>query len=202
MPLTIQWPELARLIAENLDESSSRSSAVNNNPAIADWFFYERISKFMKTFYVDVLGATDYWFRFEWQHRGSPHVHGVAWLHNAPDIEKLLSSDDSAELLDAAERITAYVDGLVSTMNPGIPADGNNIINSIPLPKIKPHVCNQQYQGINNLEMDLVDLVVTCQRHTRCSTSYCLKRKRGKQECRFGYPKPFTASDYYHFTRR
>ncbi len=30
------------------------------------------------------------------------------------------------------ERITAYV----STMNPGIPADGNNIINSIPLPKI------------------------------------------------------------------
>ena len=84
------------------------------------------------------------------------------------------------------ERITAYV----STMNPGIPADGNNIINSIPLPKIKPHVCNQQYQGINNLEMDLVDLVATCQRHTRCSTSYCLKRKRGKQECRFGYPKP------------
>ncbi len=91
--------------------------------AIADWFFYERISKFMKTFYVDVLGATDYWFRFEWQHRGSPHVHGVAWLHNAPDIEKLLSSDDSAELLDAAERITAYADGLVSTMNPGIPAE-------------------------------------------------------------------------------
>ncbi len=141
--LNNQWPELARLIADNPDESSSRSSAVNNNPAIADWFFYERISKFMKTFYVDVLGATDYWFRFEWQHRGSPHVHGVAWLHNAPDIEKLLSSDDSAELLDAAERITAYVDGLVSTMNPGIPADGNNIINSIPLPKIKPHVCNQ-----------------------------------------------------------
>ncbi len=34
---------------------------------------------------------------------GSPHVHGVAWLHNAPDIEKLLSSDDSAELLDTAE---------------------------------------------------------------------------------------------------
>ncbi len=31
-----QWPELARLIAENPDESSSRSSAVNNNPAIAD----------------------------------------------------------------------------------------------------------------------------------------------------------------------
>lgn len=185
-----QWPELARLIADNPDTCSSRSSAVNNNPAIADWFFYERISKFMKAFYVDVLGATDYWFRFEWQHRGSPHVHGVAWLQNAPDIEKLLSSDDSSELFDAAENITAYIDGLVSTMNPGIPADGNNIINATPLPKTKPHVCNQHYGDIKNLEMDLVDLVATCQRHTRCSTSYCLKRKRGKQECRFGFPKP------------
>ena len=38
--------------------------------------------------------------------------------------------------------------------------------------------------------MDLVDLIATCQRHTRCSTAYCHKNKKGKQECRFGYPKP------------
>ena len=40
------------------------------------------------------------------------------------------------------------------------------------------------------MNMDLVDLIATCQRHTRCSTAYCLKKKKGKQECRFGYPKP------------
>ena len=57
-----QWPELAHLIAYNPESSSSRSSAVNDNPAIADWFFFKCISKFMKAFYEDVLGASDYWF--------------------------------------------------------------------------------------------------------------------------------------------
>ena len=49
--------------------------------------------EFVKVFYIGVLGATDYWLRFEWQHRGSPHVHGLAWLPDTPDVEKL---DDSA----------------------------------------------------------------------------------------------------------
>lgn len=38
--------------------------------------------------------------------------------------------------------------------------------------------------------MDLVDLISTCQRHTRCSAAYCLKPKKDKQKCRFGCPKP------------
>ena len=186
-----QWPELARLICtDNPESSSSRPTAVNQNPAIADWLFYERISKFVEAFYVDILGATDYWFRFEWQHRGSPHVHGLAWLPNAPDAEKLLSCDESSQFLDVVEHVISYVDQIVSTMNPGIPADGNNMQNAVPLPKKKPHVCNRSYTKITDMNMDLVDLIATCQRHTRCSTAYCLKKKKGMQECRFGYPKP------------
>ena len=39
--------------------------------------------------------------------------------------------------------------------------------------------------------MDLIELIATCQRHTWCSPAYCLKKKKkGIQECRFGYPKP------------
>ena len=41
-------------------------------------------------FYVGILVATDYWMRFEWQHYGSRHVYGVAWLPNAPDVENLI----------------------------------------------------------------------------------------------------------------
>ena len=149
-----------------------------------------RSSKFVEAFYVDILGATDYWFRFEWQHRGSPHVHGLAWLPNAPDAEKLLSCDESSQFLDVVEHVISYVDQIVSTMNPGIPADGNNMQNAVPLPKTKPHVCNRSYTEITDMNMDIVDLIATCQRHTRCSTAYCLKKKKGKQECRFGYPKP------------
>ena len=169
-----QWPELAMLIAADPESSSSRSSAINENPAIADYFFHERITKFMKYFYVDILGATDFWFRFEWQHRGSPHVHGVAWLQNAPQAEQLLSADDDLKLLDAVEQITSYVNSLVSTMtmNPGIPADSNNIVHAVPIPNIKEHVCNRKFLEIDDLQMDLVDLVATCQRHTRCSSAY------------------------------
>ena len=46
----------------------------------------------MDVFYVRILKAKDYWLRFEYQHRGSPHVHSVAWLEDAPDVEKVLSS--------------------------------------------------------------------------------------------------------------
>ena len=190
-----QWPELAGLICKDSPEnSSSRSKAVNENPAVADWFFYERISKFVETYYKDILGATDYWFRFEWQHRGSPHVHGLAWLPNAPDAEKLLSCDDSSQLLDVVDEVIAYVDELVSTVNPGIPADANNVQNDVPKPKTNPHVCNRSYGEITDLDMYLVDLIATCQRHTRCSTAYCLKKKKGKQQCRFGYPKPLQSA--------
>ena len=34
------------------------------------------------------------------------------------------------------------------------------------------------------------ELIATCQRHTRCSPSYCLITKHGQQQCRFRYPKP------------
>ena len=85
----LQWPELARLICpDDPDNSSSRSKAVMENPMFADWFFYHCIVKFMEVFYKGILKATDYWMRFEYQHRGSPHVHGVAWLEDAPDIKK------------------------------------------------------------------------------------------------------------------
>ena len=68
----LQWPELARLTCPDDPEcSSSRNKAVLENPAIADSFFHHRIQKFIEVFYVGVLGATDYWIRFEWQHRGS-----------------------------------------------------------------------------------------------------------------------------------
>ena len=184
----LQWPELARLICpEDPESRSSRTKAVIENPAIADWFFYHRVQKFIEAFYVGVLGATDYWVRFEWQHRGSPHVHGLAWLPNAPDVEKLLSPSNISD--EAKEEIIRYADGLVSTCNPAVLPDGSNM-DDAPAPKTDPHVCNQVYTEVEDFDQDLSDLIATCQRHTRCSAAYCLRTRHGQQECRFGYPKP------------
>ena len=114
----LQWPELARLICpDNPDSRTARAKAVIDNPALSDWFFYHRIIEFVKVFSVGVLGATDYWLRFEWQHRGSPHVHGLAWFPETPDVEHLV--DDSNDTLKG--EVIKHADHLVSTIKPCCP---------------------------------------------------------------------------------
>ena len=190
----LHWPELARLICSG-DSAirADRTAAVIDNPAICDWFFCHRIHKFVEAFYVGVLGVKDYWLRFEWQHRGSPHVHGLAWLPGAPDVEKLLSTSNDTELQAAKEEITRYADNLISTFNPAVLPDGSNL-DDAPRPKTDPHVCNIPYTDVTDFDQDLADLVATCQCHTRCSAAYCLRSKNGRQQCRFGYPKPLQAN--------
>ena len=135
---------------------------------------------------MDILGCTDFWLCFEWQHRGSPHVHGLAWLSNAPNVEEVLASHDN---LSQKQDLLRFIDSLVSTTNPAVLPDSSNL-QSAPLPMINPHVCARVYSQIEDYRYDLAELIATCQRHTKCSTSYCLRNKEGQQVCRFGYPKP------------
>lgn len=100
-------------------------------------------------------------------------------------MEQLLNSTSDS----LKEDIVKHADQLVCTMNPAVLQDGSNITDA-PAPKTDPHICNKVYGDVHDLNEDLADLVATCQRHTRCSTAYCLHTKHGKQECRFGYPKP------------
>ena len=47
----MQWPELAHLIFPyNPTDKTCRKQAVIENPAIADWFFYQRIQHFAEYF--------------------------------------------------------------------------------------------------------------------------------------------------------
>ena len=182
----LQWPELAHLLrVEDPTNSTTRSKAVVENPCLADWYFYQRIVKFMEVFYKGILKAKDYWLRFEYQHRSSPHVHGVAWLEDAPDVEKVLVSGDPS----SQQELVRYIDKTVTTINPAVLPDGSNVSDA-PLPKTNPHVCNKPYSEVEDHHQVLCDLIATCQRHTRCSAAYCLKTKNGVQQCRFGYPKP------------
>ena len=76
--------------------------------------------------------------------------HGISWFKNAPDVGQLLSAQQDSDVMAAAEVITSYVDGLISTMNPGIAGDGG--ADAIPPPaKTKPqHVCNKSYVDIQD----------------------------------------------------
>ena len=169
----LQWPELANLICpDNPDSRSSLPTAVIENPAVSDWFFYCRVQEFIKAYYIGVLRVTYYWMRFEWQHRGSPHVRGLARLPNVQNVEQLLSSPDSIPVA-VKEEVTKYADSLVFTINPAVLPDGSNV-DSAPALKTDPHACNKMYKDVEDFEQDLADLVATCQRHTRCSAACCL----------------------------
>lgn len=154
----LQWPELARLICpEQPDSLLRRIQAVNDNPALADWFFCHRVQKFVEAFYLGMVKATDYWMWFEWQHRGSPHIHDVAWLPNAPDVEQFLKSTDSIESIK--EEIIQYANKVVTTINPAVP-DGSNV-DDAPPPVTQPHIRNKSYLDIEDRHEDLSQLIAT-----------------------------------------
>ena len=80
----------------------------------------------------------------------------------------------------------------MSTCNPAVLQDGSNIDDAPPA-KTYPLVCNRAYADVQDFDQDLV---ATCQRHTRCSTAYCLRTRHGRQECCFGYLKPLQPHTY------
>lgn len=116
--------------------------------------------------------------RFEWQHRGSPHIHGVFWMNGAPNV-------DGLESKTCAEKnvVLDYFDKLVSTWNPDKSLTPGNV-----------HPCQIRLQSVAESEScrleDYTRLLNKVQRHTVCSQAYCLRKKKGgsKLECRFKFP--------------
>lgn len=73
----------------------------------------------------------------------------------------------------------------MSTQNPPNPDEGNWV-------KSVNHPCKLRFENVqNDWDTDYKNLVNLVQRHTNCSTAYCLRKKGGSDElfCRFGFPK-------------
>ena len=210
----MHWPELHALFEANTDNdignttSEIRRQNVINNPHLVDWFFTQRLESFVKHWLYNTLGAKWHWFRYEYQGRGSIHCHGTAKLNNDPGLCQLTQTalkgflaqqfkdendcPDPTELdqdieagQNASDTVCQYVDWLLSTINP-IPPDEDMWIR----PEVHP--CQKCHDDIpdHELESDYTDLLNMVQRHTRCSTNYCLRKKSNKSElkCRFHFP--------------
>jgi hypothetical protein len=141
------------------------------NPHITAWYFERRFKLFFEKVLVPKWNLEDWWFRFEWQHRGSSHVHGIAKRKDAPIIDWDEMKNDEKVMTDVVQ----YLDSLVTTVNPGLGA-------SVP----ERHPCQKRTDELCYNLQDYVELINKLQHHTKCSSSYCLRTDRaGNQSCRF-----------------
>ena len=199
--------------------SEERRQNVINNPHIVDWFFTQRLESFVKHWLYETLDAKWHWFRYEYQGRGSIHCHGTAKLTNDPGLCQLTEialkgflaqkQKDTADSVnteqldqdieagkDAANKVCQYVDWLLSTVNPNPPHEDMWMRPAL-------HPCQKRHEDILDFELDndYADLLNMVQRHTNCSTNYCLRNKGSQSQlkCRFNFPFEHSANTRLEF---
>ncbi|CAG8502458.1 12012_t:CDS:2, partial [Cetraspora pellucida] len=176
----LHWPELHKLIRssgyyEERETSRQHCQNIINNPHIISWFFNKQFEIFFENVLKRQWELEDWWYRFEWQHRGSVHVHEIGKRQNAPEINWTQMKENE----NLISEVVQYLNNLVTTINPGLNA---------PVPTCHP--CRKNHNEINDDIQDYIDLVNKVQRHTQCSSSYCLRTNQaGQMFCRNGYPK-------------
>ncbi len=103
--------------------------------------------------------------------------------NDSPDTAELEQDIEAGQ--KAADTVGQYVDWLLSTINPNSPDEDMWV-----RPEIYP--CQRSHSDIpeHEKQSDYVDLLNMVQRHTHCSTSYCLRKKSHATElkCRFHFP--------------
>lgn len=117
----------------------------------------------------------DFFWRIEFQNRGSPHVHSIWWVEGAPDIS-------TPEGLAA---LPAYIDKYISTQIPPQPPAGGGASGM-------PTNGTADFDGPAQSEATEAALlyyyVKRCQQHTHRPTCF----REGSTVCRFKYPKPLS----------
>ncbi|KAK3924207.1 tRNA pseudouridine synthase B, partial [Frankliniella fusca] len=165
------WPDLFRLLT---------STNIEDLSEFGRWKLVKKILK-VKTFISEVLEkyykVIDYWYRVEYQHRGSPHIHGLFWIENAPDVSNL---DNMSE--EYIQHVLDYYSELVTAINPIPDASSPDT-----------HPCRRSYNVVEDFKQDLAELLHKVHRHTQCKPDSYFRIKKGSdvRQCRYGFPKPF-----------
>ncbi|OAQ57415.2 ATP-dependent DNA helicase PIF1 [Pochonia chlamydosporia 170] len=189
MPQYEDW-----LAASEPERMALSRRLLRQNPHIAAFHFHRRYCFFRDVVLRTKFNITDYWDRYEWQGRGSPHNHGLYWMEKCPgaDMEDEAARDVFARTWGF--HITAINPEPSRTMPQG---EGNPL-------SVDPLSTEMTF-------LRLSQIVNRCQRH-RCNTTYCLRvRKRTgdlardmegaaadieatnaaspERECRFDFPR-------------
>ena len=99
-----RWTDLLRMLAKlnfgieysekEIDEMAwqEKTKLVQRDPVTCSRYFEHRVQEFLNTILksdCEPIGKVkDYFYRVEFQQRGSPHIHMLVWIENAPTLEK------------------------------------------------------------------------------------------------------------------
>ena len=114
-----KWPQLlqsiylltkkSQITIEQLEQMpwTEKCDLISKDPGTCALYFNNRVKKFFKHILKSPhspLGKLEnFFYCVEFQHRGSPHIHALLWIKNAPHYEK-----------DNDSKIIEYVDRLIS----------------------------------------------------------------------------------------
>lgn len=76
-----------------------RKKLMWDNPMVTSRCFELRCHIFVEEIMKPVSEVKDCQYRFDWQWRGSPHIHGFLWLNEAPEFDEAALNDESIEHL-------------------------------------------------------------------------------------------------------
>ncbi|XP_059064420.1 uncharacterized protein LOC131856594 [Cryptomeria japonica] len=177
-----KWPDLHKLFPKTQSNTvhHNRMQFIENlvnNPHITTLYLHLRFQIFRDEVIVKQLHATDHWYRYEWQHRGSAHIHGFLWLPQAPNIDNLDSSNH-----ESIQSVKNLFDQYITTWNPRTEVDH---LNKQYIPAISnPCLSNTGVISRSEPCTDYTELVNVVQCHMKCLEYTCLK-KNSTLKCRY-----------------
>ncbi|XP_072572246.1 uncharacterized protein [Paramormyrops kingsleyae] len=128
----LRWTELMTVIfkQDGIDaqsaelEWSERCALLKNNPVTAARMFDHRFHCFLKDVIMSeaqpIGKIVDYFYRVEFQQRGSPHTHCLFWVEDAPKVGK-----------DEDDEVAAFIDRFVTCEMPEDDDEMHEIICSV-----------------------------------------------------------------------
>lgn len=180
----LSWREASRLCA------FERKRYLNEYPDLASQHFYRRFKALFDSVLhglSEPLGKiTDYFWRVEFQKRGSPHIHGLLWVADVPDIIHL------SETEEGRAQLAEYVDLHISAHSVPLGEDGNCLCgrhnmsgtpHEVDILAVCPEISPEDVQ----FQCEIGRIVDRVQEH-RCAAGSSCREKKGT--CRFDFPKP------------